>query len=179
MTLHVPASLTGERSGSKVAALFPAQDDARAAAARLEASLALQKGQVLVVTPQDRRAARKLEPESHGIFRTILVAHYKLGLAGLVVGLLVFALMYGLGLQMVVRSPAAAGLVIASFGTVFGLFAGGLVSLRPDHDPYISKVRDALSRGQSAVVVHAFDAGERDRAAAAFSAMGKETIATL
>ena len=114
MTIHVPSSLTGERSSSKVAALFPRGGEAQAAAVQLEASLELQKGQVLVVSPNDRRSGRMLEPESHGIFKTILVAHFKLGLAGLVCGMLVFALMYGLDVQAVVRSPVAAGLAISA-----------------------------------------------------------------
>ena len=29
-------------------------------------------------------------------------------------------------------------------GGIFGLMIGGLVSLRPDHDPYLIKVREAL-----------------------------------
>lgn len=177
--MNTLSPVTGERSDSKVAAIFDSQDSARAIAARLREDVPLQPGQVQTISPQDRHPGRKLEPEGHGIFRTIIIAHYKLGLAGLAVGAVLFAVLYAMDVTAVVSSPALAAGLMVGYGGVFGLMAGGLVSLRPDHDPYLIKVRDALQDGRCAVVVHAFTDDERDRAERTLSAAGGETIRTL
>lgn len=123
-----------------------------------------------------RRASRpQAGARSRGIFRTILVAHYRLGLAGLGLGALLFVCLYLAGLEPVVLSPRLAAALIIGYGGVFGLMAGGLVSLRPDHTPYVAKVRTALDEGRCAIVVHAFDDSERDRAQEVLAAHGGET----
>ena len=177
--MNTLSALTGERSDSKVAAVFERESTARAVASRLRERLGRQASQVQVVTPDDSHPGRKLEPEGHGIFRTIIVAHYKLGLAGLAVGAMVYAAMYVIGLDGVTQSPWLAAALVIGYGGVFGLMAGGLVSLRPDHDPYIGKVQGALEAGRYAVVVHAFDSGQRDRAVEELAGQGGEPVRTL
>lgn len=171
--------VTGEVSDSKVAAVFDSEATARAAADRVGTDLQLQARQVQVVTPRDRAPGRKLLPEGRNIFRTILIAHYKLGIAGLVVGAIVYAALLYSGVTAVASSPGLSAALIIGYGGVFGLMLGGLVSLRPDQDPYIMKVRGALKEGRCAVVVHAFDADQRDSAEALLSASGGDTIRTL
>ena len=171
--------VTGEVSDSKVAAIFDSERNARRIAQSLRRRLRLKQSQVQVISRHDRHPGRKMEPEGRGIFRTMLVAHARLGLLGLVVGALLFGLLYMTGLELITSSPGFAAAVIISYGGVFGLMAGGLVTLRPDHDPYIHKVRDALADGRSAVVVHAFDADQRKAAREALDAQGGETIRTL
>lgn len=177
--MSVLSTVTGERSDSKVAAIFDSEAAARAIADDLRSGLGLEGAQVQVVCPRDRHPGRKLLPEGHGIFRTIIIAHYKLGIAGLLLGAALFAVLYAMGVTAIVSSPVLAGALIAGYGGVFGLMAGGLVSLRPDQDPYLLKVRDALKDGRTAVVVHAFDPAERDLAERALSARGGDTIRTL
>lgn len=173
------SSLTGENSHSKVAATFDSERRARRIAGDLRRALRLRQSQVQVVTPGDRHPGRKLEPETRGIARTIIIAHAKLGALGLVAGALLFGLLYASGLQLVTSSPGFAAALIIGYCGVFGLLAGGLVSLRPDHDPYIHRVRDGLRQGRSAVVVHAFNAGQRDAAKRALDAEGGDAIRTL
>ena len=74
--------LAGEVSNSKVAAVFANEAAAREVAAHVQSALQLSAAQVQVITPADRRPGRKLEPESEGIFRTIIRAHVRLGLLG-------------------------------------------------------------------------------------------------
>ena len=179
MCLKLLSSLTGERSTSKVAVIVAGEASARTIAHGIQRDLGLEDRQVLVLTPQTTRVGRALEPESRGIFHTILIAHYKLGIAGLVVGLFIFAALYGLGVEAVTRSPGLAIAVITSFSIAFGLMAGGLVALRPDHDPYVQGVFAALEEGQCAVVVHALDDAERERAAAWLAGVGQDVIKTL
>lgn len=171
--------ITGELSNSKVAAVFPRAADAHEAARAVAAALSLGSGQVQVITPAEPHAARKLEPESRGIWRTILTAHLKLGIAGTVVGLLVFAALHAYGLPFIVQSPVAAALVLLFFGAVAGLMLGGLVALRPDHDRYVEATRDAMAAGNTTVVVHAFTSSQADDAAGFLRAQGGDVTSTL
>ncbi|HSD18136.1 MAG TPA: hypothetical protein VLC71_12875 [Thermomonas sp.] len=171
--------ITGELSNSKVAAVFPRPVDAQAAAAAVAQALSLGAAQVQVITPSEPHPGRLLEPESRGIWRTIVSAHLKLGIAGAVIGLLVFAGLRAYGLPFIVNSPVAAALVLLFFGTVAGLMLGGLVALRPDHDRYVEATRDAMASGNTTVVVHAFSSGQADQAADFLRAQGGEVTSTL
>ncbi|RYZ70755.1 MAG: riboflavin biosynthesis protein RibA [Lysobacteraceae bacterium] len=171
--------ISGEASNHKVAAIFPSADAASAAAARVRQALGLADAQVQVLRPGEKSAGVKLEPESHGIFRTMLRAHAKLGVLGAVLGMVAFAVMYAMGIPMIVQSAVAAFLVLLFFGAVAGLFLGGLFTLRPDQDRYVHSVLSALAQGQSAVVVHAFDAEQRARAETLLQQEGEQTVASL
>lgn len=171
--------ITGELSNSKIAAVFPRQADARAAAQAVAAALSLGAAQVQVITPSEPHPGRKLEPESRGILRTIVVAHIRLGIAGAVTGVLVFAALHAYGLPFIVNSPVAAALVLLFFGTVAGLMLGGLVALRPDHDRYLEATRDAMEVGKTTVVVHAFSSEQAGQAADLLRAQGGEITSTL
>ena len=171
--------LSGEVSNSKVAAVFASQTEARRVAAALTEAMSLDAAQVQVIAPGEPHPGRKLEPEPRGIWRTIVLAHLKLGLVGAVAGLLLFAVLLGAGVPFIASSPIAAALVLLFFGTVAGLLLGGLVALRPDHDRYVLAARDAMSEGNSTVVVHAFSAGQRDQAVEFLRSQGGEVTATL
>lgn len=171
--------ITGELSNSKLAAVFPRESAARAAAQALSATLSLGPAQVQVITPAERHPGQKLEPESGGIWRTIVIAHVRLGIVGAIAGVLLFAALYAMGLPFIVNSPMAAGLVLLFFGAVAGLMLGGLVALRPDHDRYVEATRHAMEEGNSTVVVHAFSAEQRDKAAELLRAQGGEVTSTL
>jgi len=84
-------SLFGERSLTLVAATFPNRAAAVDAATTLQAELP-QTG-VDLIHPHDVNLARKLEPESQGIWRTASRSHLMLGLAGLVLGAVVAGLL--------------------------------------------------------------------------------------
>jgi hypothetical protein len=174
-----PSLVTGEVSNSKVAAVFAQEFTAREAARGVSAALSLTQAQVQIITPGEPHPGRKLEPESAGIWRTILVAHLRLGIIGAIVGLLLFAVLYRYGPAYVAASPVASALVLLFFGAVGGLFLGGLVSLRPDHDRYVEATRDAMAAGSTTVVVHAFSAEQRAQAAEYLRAQGGEVTSTL
>lgn len=171
--------VTGEVSNSKVAAVFQTRAAARAAAAAIVAELGLQPAQVKVITPDTEDVDIKLEPEGGGIWRTIVLAHLRLGIAGAILGLVVFGVLMWMAVPFVVSSPRAAGLAAIAFGGVAGLLLGGLVSLRPDHDRYIHATRDAMDEGLTTVVVHALSTDERSRAAEFLSRRGAEVTQTL
>ena len=171
--------VTAEVSNHKVAAAFPDANAARQAAAGVASSLSLGAAQVQLIRPGDPHPGRKLEPESRGIWQTIVVAHVKLGIAGVVAGVVAFVVMYGMGLPFIVNSPLAALLVLVFFGGVAGLMLGGFVSLRPDHDRYVEATREAMQEGMTTVVVHAFSVEQRAQAAEFLQARGGNVTSTL
>ena len=171
--------LTGEVSNSKLAAVFESGAAAREAAAALLSEGGLQPTQVKVVAPGEPDANIKLEPEGRNIWRTVGIAHVKLGIAGAVAGVLLFVVMMGMGVPFVTRSPVAAFLVALFFCTVAGLLWAGFVAIRPDHDRYIHATHDAMAAGRTTVVVHALSHEEQARARELLSARGGEITATL
>ena len=176
--MPVPPIL-GETWGSKVAAVFPDAAQALARATALREALSLDASQVRTVTPRDRHPGRALEPESHGIFRTMLRAHAWLGVAGLAAGALLFLVLWLAQVPMVVGAPRAAAIAILLLSGFGGLMLGGLVTLRPDHDPFILEVLEAIGEGRSAVVVHATDPNQHQRAVHWLQAAGGDVVATL
>jgi hypothetical protein len=166
-------------SNSKVAAVFAQEGVARQAAQAVAAALSLEAAQVQLITPREPHPGRKLEPESAGIWRTIVIAHIRFGIAGAVVGVLAFVALYAAGVAFIVNSPVAAARVLLFFGTVAGLMLGGLVSLRPDHDRYVEATRDAMAAGGTTVVVHAFSQEQRQQAADFLRGQGGEVTSTL
>lgn len=94
--MDILSSVTGELSDSKVAAVFDSEQEARAIARQVQGMLGASPGRVQVVTPHDARPGRKMEPEDTGIFRTLIIAHYKLGLIGLGLGVLLYVALYAL-----------------------------------------------------------------------------------
>lgn len=171
--------VTGEVSNSKLAAVFDSEPLARAAATAVADEVRLQAAQVKVITATDPDPGIRLEPEGRGIWRTIVLAHAWLGIAGVVVGLLAFAAMMWLGVPAIAASPWISFVVFVVFGGMAGLLLGGLVSLRPDHDPYVLATREAAAKGQATVIVHALSADQADRAARVLSGLGANVTRTL
>jgi len=154
------SALFEERCLSKVGAVFDDADHARAAARRLGRETGIEDGRIRVLGPGDPRKARKLEPESGGIARTLAKAHITLGVGGLVVGLAMASLLIATGMDAFVWSPWYALSVFGFFGAAAGLLLGALVSLRPDHDRLIGRVETATRSGRWFVLVHVRDQDE-------------------
>lgn len=172
-------SAPGETSTHKAAAVFDSPATAHAVAGRVRAATGLSAAQVLTVDAGTRRPGRALEPESRGIFQLMLRAHAALGIAGFVAGLVLFWILYRMGVGFVVNAALPAAGAIVFFCTMGGLMLGGLTTLRPDHDPYILSVMEACREGRAAVVVHGRTAAERDAAVEELRAAGGDVVTTL
>lgn len=144
--------LSGEASSTLVAAVYPDRTAASLAAGRVAGSVQLASWQLAVIQPGDPRLASKAEPEREGIWRTVLRSHLWLGLAGLLAGLLVAALMIGMDWLGARDAPGTLVAALAAFSAMGGLMLAGAFSLRPDHAYVLTRVREALARGQWAVV---------------------------
>lgn len=170
---------TGEVSNSKLAAVFDTVALARAAVDAVVARTGLQPAQVKLVAPDDPNPGTKLEPEGRNILYTILFAHVWFGIAGLVLGAIVFGVLLWLGTPLIASSPGIAAVAFVFFGGVAGLMLGGFISLRPDHDRYILAAQEAMTRGRATVVVHALSGEQADEAADILTGLGGEVTRTL
>ena len=150
----------GERSLTKIAAVFESLASAETAVLRLRQVAGMSESQVELVGPSDMRGvveaplSRKLEPESLGIWHTLIRTHVVTGAVGaLAGGVLSLGLMLA-GNPAILSSPLLSLGVMVFFGGIFGLLVGGLLSLRPDHYRVMAAVRKAIKRGRWAVVSH-------------------------
>jgi len=153
-------SLFGERSLTKVAAVFDTRDAAEIAVQRLQEVPGMSASQVQLVGPSDRSGgvaaplSRKLEPEQAGIWRTLIRAHIVTGSIGAVAGCMLYLAFRWEHHPAILSSPLLSLVVMIFFGGIFGMMVGGLLTLRPDHYRVMASVRKALKRGRWAVVSH-------------------------
>jgi hypothetical protein len=175
----------GEKSLTKVVGLFADKSQAEAAAVKVLKAPGMVAGQARVLGPQDASLShrevfgRTMEPEQRGIFKTLLITHGITGLAGAVLGMVLFTWLYRTGQPMVASSPLLALIAIVGFATTFGLLLGGLMSLRPDHVWLITAVRSALKENRWAVVVHPLDASQTEAAKNLLRESGAELLKSL
>lgn len=149
--------ILGERSSTLIGADFPNRASAMAAADMLREDPMLE-GEVAVVGPNDPLTDQKMEPEENGIWKTLVRSHLILGGLGLLTGALATATaVYVLEWQAAVASPWFALLFFSVIGTVFGMLAAGLVTMRPDHGVVIARLERALGRDRWAVIVRPRD----------------------
>lgn len=152
--------LFGEQSLTKIAAIFDSRSRAETTALRLRQAAGMSDAQIKLVGPQDMAGvvdaplSRKLEPESSGIWHTILRAHVVTGLLGMALGGLFYLGLWMVGNTSVSSHPVLMLFVSLFFGTIFGMLLGGLLSLRPDHYRVMAAVRKAIKRGGWAVISH-------------------------
>jgi len=152
--MNIRAWFFGERSVTKVAAVYDNAESARLAAEAMRRESGMEQWQVRIVRPGEPDFGAQVEPEDDGIWHTVLRAHASCGVIGLGLGLALFAGMYMAGQQAVVTSPWLAAIAMGGFGIIFGLLAGGALSMRPDHAPLIAATRNAVNTGHWAVIGH-------------------------
>lgn len=173
------SAIFNERYRSKVGAEFDDVDQARAAAERVTQRTGIEPEQVLVIEPGDPNFERKLEPETRGIERTLVMSHVTLGLTGTAIGIVVALLLILLGIELFSANPFYSVLVFGFFGAIAGLLLGGLLSLRPDHDRLIAAARTTGHEGRWFVLVHARDHAEERRATDALRRSSDTVVRTL
>jgi hypothetical protein len=142
----------GERSLTLVGADFPDRSSALRAQRLLKGEASLD-GEVAVIGPDDPLAARKLEPEQAGIFKTALRSLVVLGAVGGAIGAGVAVALAAAGWPAAAGSLGYAVLFMSAFGSYVGMLLAGVVTLRPDHAYVIRRMRDAMARRRWAVVV--------------------------
>lgn len=164
--------LAAEQFPSKVGTEFDNAASANAAILAINRTPGLETASVELVAPGDPDLARKLEPESQGIVRTIIRTHIAMGSIGVGLGLLLAFGLMAADVRMVSTNPTTAIVTIAAFGLVFGLMFGGFLALRPDHVPILNMARESSLAGKWFVVVHARNSSQRDEAGRVLEGVG-------
>lgn len=172
-------TLFGEQATTKVAASFDTEAQAKTVAEALRDRAQLLPGQVRTVHPGERQFGRKLEPEIRGIARTAVRAHGILGLAGLIVGFVIWLLLYLSGIAAIVSSPGLSALAFLFFGAMAGMLLGGLITARPDHQLLIKHVRTAAETGRWSLVIHPLDPPQCDAVMRVLGEEGAEAVRTV
>lgn len=158
--MRIKRLIFGERSLTKVAGLFLSKSLAESVAQQVKETAGLDDPQVYLVGPTDGTAfnspafSRKMEPESKGIWRTMIRAHVFAGTAGVIVGILVYLGFVVADSAAVKSTPGMSLVAMIFFGGLIGLLGGGLLTARPDHARVIATVRRAVRQGRWAVVIH-------------------------
>lgn len=170
-------SLIGERSSTLIAGSFTSAWEAHAMAGSMRRDPHM-KGLVSVLGPNDPQVDRKLEPETRGIWRTLVRSHVVCGALGLATGVVSAVVLMALW-PAASASPWFAVLFIGSMGLFVGLLLGGLVTLRPDHGWVADRVRSWLHQGRIALVVHPVDEAAARLAFEQLSSAGASPVRSL
>lgn len=144
------------RSG-KVSGEFEDRGSAENAKSILLGKAGVDDDDIRIIAPDDPAFSPKVEPESRGIALTMLNAHYVLGVAGLLFGLTVSALLVLFGPPLAASSPVMTFIAITTISTFLSLLWAGFIALRPDHDPLTMRAEHAKRAGRWTLVVHTHD----------------------
>lgn len=158
-------AVLGEHYSHKISAEFDSQIAACRAVESLEVA-GIPREQIQVVQPHDPHMGQKVEPDDKGIARSLVKAHVRFGLIGLVVGLVIAAVLLAIGPALARSSPVMTFVALGFLGTILALLLAGAVSLRPDHDVLIEKARIAKDDGRWTVVAHCASVDQRELAKA-------------
>ena len=171
--------ISGEHFDHKLAAIFDSEPAATSWLETLSNDTSLQRSQLMVIQSGDRHPGWELEPEDRGIWKTLLRSHLWLAVAGAVLGGALCVVLMVLGVGFVSANGLTALMVFVGFGAVFGLLAGGLVTLRPDHSPYLVKAQSALRRGKIVLAVHARTHEQLEEAQRVLKGANVEVVSTF
>lgn len=183
--MRIKRLIFGERSLTKVAALFSSKSAAESVIRQVKDAAGLDDPQVYLMGPTDESAlnsnafSRKLEPETTGIWRTLIRAHVVTGMAGVIAGILVYLGFIVAGSVAVQSTPGMSLVAMVFFGGLIGLLVGGLLTARPDHARVINAVRRAIRQGRWAVVIHPLTQKQLDVSMRALRARSDRVVRSL
>lgn len=149
-----------EQHPAKVAAIFKTESDASSARQALIDQGDFASKLINIIKPEDPNLSKKIEPESHGIAKTILKSHGILG----IVGFILASILVAAGPTFTQNSPLPTYLALSFFGLLIGLMVAGAITLRPDHDPLINEIIEASHHQQWTVIVQTDNRGAVNKA---------------
>lgn len=151
-----------EKHTGRVAAVYGDEVSANAAKQKLIDN-GISRSVISIVKPEDKSISRKIEPESQNIYKTIIKSHGWLGLIGAIIGIVIATGLVTAGPEMTQSNPIYTYFVFIFFGVVFGMMIAGAISIRPDHDPLITKTVEASHEQHWTLIVQTDDRDEIDR----------------
>lgn len=138
----------------QIASVFTNEKDARESVNELVKTTNISREQLTVIKPNDNEFSEKLEGDSRALGKLMWHSHLILGAAGLFVGAVVAFFLVSYGPAMTQQNPFWTYLALISPGLFTGLFVAGLLSLRPDRNLIIEKVKSAIKQNRFAIVVN-------------------------
>lgn len=141
-------------SHTQVAAVFEHKDKAMNTIEALKNDVGLSSNQYALIQPMDKDFNEKLEIESSKLGRRMWHSHLILGFSGLVVGMIAAFLLVNFGPELTRNNPIFTYIALISPGLFIGLFAAGLLGLRPDRTQIIEAVRSAVKHEKFALVIN-------------------------
>ncbi len=151
------ANVIDEKHPAKVAAIFNNEAEAKRAEQDLINEGKFASKLINIVKPNDSDISKKIEPDNRGIVGTLLKSHIILGVVGILVGFILAAILVAAGPTFAQSSPIRTYLALGFFGLMIGMMLAGAVSLRPDHDPLITKTIEANEHDEWTVIVQTDD----------------------
>lgn len=170
--------LSGEQSNTKIVAVFKTKHAAELCAQTLKEH-GLDPNQFDIIAPHEAHYDRKLEPEEQGVRRTAVKAHVRLGLAGFVIGWVIWGGLYLAKVDLIVSSPLLSLIPMLFVGAVAGLVWGGVVTMRPDHQMVIQTVDSAVEEGLWSLVIHSRNSEQTHVVRQTLSDLNIETTRSL
>lgn len=171
--------LSAEKYSTKIEAIFDSREAALDARRRMVMYTTINSSEVRILSSADDDWQRQIEPETKGIFKTIIKSHYRLALVGLFLGWFVGFSMIVANLPAATSSPFLLLVFMSFLGTMIGLLGGGIVSLRPDHDAVISQARKAIDKGKIVLLAHIKSRKEAEKAKRALEPLSQKIVITL
>lgn len=141
-------------SNTQVAAVFDSEYKALNTIESLREDVGLSDNQYALIQPMDEAFNEKLEIESSKLGHRMWHSHLILGFSGLIMGMVVAFLLVSFGPELTRNNPIFTYIALISPGLFIGLFAAGLLGLRPDRTQIIEAVRNAVKRDRFALVIN-------------------------
>ena len=179
--MKMPAlpDIVAEEFPSKVAASFETRDAAARAIADVIQVEDVEAHQVRLIEPDDKAAARKLQPESRTIEHTWVRSHLAFGAFGILLGSVLAAASVQWGPVALSASPLFTTITLIWVTTLSCLMIAGATTLRMDHDLVHAHVSAAAARDRHSVVAHARTAREKRRLARQLRRRAESTTSSL
>lgn len=154
-------AISGEQTSTTFIVVCESEADTTHLAALLEQQ-GLDTNQYDVISPNEKKYSRKLEPETTGVAKTAIKAHAVFGGIGFVIGLGIWGILRLSHIELIESSPWLVLIPLLFFSTIAGLMVGGLITLRPDHQLAIQTVKNARKKGQWSMVIHSRNSHQSD-----------------
>ncbi|MCU4676708.1 hypothetical protein N7931_13815 [Catenovulum sp. 2E275] len=171
--------MSQETYPSKIAGVFNSEESAQAVVKALHSKTDLSPDKVSLIQPGDMHFDEKLEPEDKQIGKTLLKTHITFGCIGLIFGLCIATLLNLTGFVLMQNYLIEAFVSISLICLFLGLLVAGFVTIRPDHDSMINKIRTATRSGQWSVIVHLPDSSKMEEVKKVMQPLASSLTATL
>ena len=144
------------------AAVNDKQSAERLEEALLEKNLAEQK-HIKIMDPNDKNADAQLKQHREKeIGSNMLNWHLYLGSMGVVIGFLVAGALVSYG-PAFTQANYLTFIALLSLGLFLGLFASGLISLRPDKDAFNQSMTSSIAKGKWAIIIKPNSESQRSK----------------